>query len=587
MKRRDLLGAGLYGGLGALGMAPPEGLSRDRWEFNPGICRTDRTLLATADLPLDAREEVSVSAALERYVDALPIPPVLRAASATGSILEVRMEAFSHRSHRDLPACIMWGYRGMWPGPTFDVRRGEPLLVNWVNALPENHLLPIDRTIHGAESPFPEVRSVVHVHGARVLPDSDGYPDGWISPRGEKGAYYQQGPAFYGNGQPAATLWYHDHAIGATRLNLYAGLAGMYLIRDSEEEQLNLPGGRFEVPLLIQDRMFGADGRLLYPRSRGGTHPVWIQEFMGDVLCVNGKAMPYLEVEPRKYRFRVVNGCNSRFLQLTLVATDAKGQPTGKAGAVPEVHQIGSDAGLLPAPLRLLYLILAPGERADLVIDFSGFAGRTMAWNNDAPAPYPRGGAVVPADVLLFRVGRPLLEKDKALLPERLGRYEVLDPTQAVGERVLALTETERPSDGYTEIGLLGQRHWSDPVSEDPKSGSLEIWSFVNATEDAHPVHIHLVRFQVINRQPFDVAAFKKTGKLVLTGRPLPPEGNERPAWKDTVKTYPGYVTRVIQRFDLPEGTNPAPGEQFLYVWHCHMLEHEDNEMMRPYWVIG
>ncbi len=154
-------------------------------------------------------------------------------------------------------------------------------------------------------------------------------------------------------------------------------------------------------------------------------------------------------------------------------------------------------------------------------------------------------------------------------------------------ERVLALTETERQKDGYTEIGLLGQQHWSDPVSEDPKAGSMEIWSFANATGDAHPVHIHLVRFQVINRQPFDVATYKRTGRLVLTGRPLPPEGNERRAWKDTVKTYPGYVTRVIQRFDLPAGTHSSPGEQFLYVWHCHMLEHEDNEMMRPYWVIG
>jgi len=162
-----------------------------------------------------------------------------------------------------------------------------------------------------------------------------------------------------------------------------------------------------------------------------------------------------------------------------------------------------------------------------------------------------------------------------------------LNPALAVRERILALTETDRPSDGYTVIGLLGQKHWDDPVSEDPKAGSIEVWSFVNATGDVHPIHLHLVQFQVLNRQAFDVKTYLQTGKLNFTGIPMPPEANERPGWKDTVKTYAGYVTRVIQKFDLPIEALASSAQEFRYVWHCHILEHEDNEMMRPYVVIA
>ena len=154
-------------------------------------------------------------------------------------------------------------------------------------------------------------------------------------------------------------------------------------------------------------------------------------------------------------------------------------------------------------------------------------------------------------------------------------------------ERLLVLTEMDRPSDGYTMMGMLGGKHWDDPITEDPKAGSMEIWSFANTTGDVHPMHIHLVRFQVLNRQPFDVKQYLQSGKLVYTGTPMPPESNERPAWKDTIKTYSGYITRVIARFDLPAGTQAVPGQEFRYVWHCHVLEHEDNEMMRPYKVVA
>jgi spore coat protein A len=235
----------------------------------------------------------------------------------------------------------------------------------------------------------------------------------------------------------------------------------------------------------------------------------------------------------------------------------------------------------------LHYLIFSPGERFDVVIDFSEHKGANLAMTNDAPAPYARGGEIVPSEVMLFKVTKPLTGSDASSIPETLVPFTPLNPAQAVRERILTLTELDRPSDGYTMIGLLDNKHWDDPISEDPKAGTTEIWSFANCTGDVHPMHIHLVQFQVLNRQSFDVKTYLQTGKLVFTGIPMAPESNERPAWKDTIKTYSGYVTRVIARFDLPAGTLAKPGEEFRYVWHCHVLEHEDNEMMRPYKIVA
>jgi spore coat protein A len=524
--------------------------------------------------------------ALASYVTPLSIPPVIRP-PVGGAPLQIPMRPFHHRAHRDLPATPMWGYNGIWPGPTFETRLGQPISVKWTNQLPTKHFLPLDYTIHGEGQDVPQVRTVTHVHGARVMPDSDGYPDAWVTSDGRTGSVRAARPCHYPNDQRATTLWYHDHALGVTRLNVYAGLAGFYLIRDAEEDSLNLPSGPYEIPLMIQDRSFSPDGSLLYPPAPEGTHPVWMQEFFGNAICVNGKATPFLEVEPRKYRFRMVNGSNSRFYHLTMVPADAAGKPNGKPIDAPPFIQIGSDGGLLPAPLRTHFLILSPGERFDIVIDFSEHKGATLALTNDAPAPYARGGQIVPSDVMLFKVSKPLFRADTSSVPETLSPFVPLDAGHAVRERTLALTEMDRPSDGYTMIGLLDQKHWDDPITEDPKAGSIEIWSFANTTGDVHPIHLHLVQFQVLNRQPFDTKTYLQTGKLVFTNIPIPPESSERPAWKDTVKTYSGYVTRVIARFYLPAGVVPKPGEEFRYVWHCHVLEHEDNEMMRPYKIVG
>jgi spore coat protein A, manganese oxidase len=361
----------------------------------------------------------------------------------------------------------------------------------------------------------------------------------------------------------------------------------MYIIRDDEEDALNLPAGDYEIPLLIQDRSFMPDGSLWYPPAQNGTHPMWMQEYFGETICVNGKATPYLEVEPRKYRFRMANGSNSRFYHLTLVPADKTGKPNGEPLDAASFRQIGTDGGLLPEPLSSHYLIFSPGERFDVVIDFSDHAGAHLAMTNDAPAPYAGGGEVVPSEVILFKVTKPLAGKDTSALPDFLWPMPPLNPVHAVRERVLALTEADRPSDGYTMMGMLGGKHWDDPITEDTKAGAMEIWSFANTTGDVHPMHIHLVRFQVLNRQAFDVKQYLQSGKLVYTGRPMAPESNERPTWKDTVKTYSGYITRVVAKFDLPTGTPVAPGQEFRYVWHCHVLEHEDNEMMRPYKIAG
>src|SRR5947209_1510487 len=258
------------------------------------------------------------SAVLQQFVDALPIPPVIR--PVTGSVTHITMKQVSRQLHRDLPATPVWAFNGFYPGPTFEARRGCPIQVKWHNdQLPTQHFLPVDVTLHGAEADKPSVRNVVHLHGLKVLPESDGYPEAWISPDGITGpVLFNPNPFQYPNDQQAAHLWYHDHTLGVTRLNFYAGLQGNYFIRDSVEDSLNIPRGQFEIPLMFQDRLFNPDGSLLYPVADGGTHQFWIPEFFGDTMLVNGKVWPHLDVEPRRYRFRMINACNARWLHMTM-----------------------------------------------------------------------------------------------------------------------------------------------------------------------------------------------------------------------------------------------------------------------------
>jgi spore coat protein A len=526
---------------------------------------------------------------LTPFVDPLPVPPVLR---LQGEVVDIHIWQVTQKLHRDLPPTTLWGYNGLYPGPTIEARSGSPISVEWHNELPNRHLLPIDHSIHGAEAALPDVRTVTHVHGAKVFGDSDGYPEAWYT-----NGYAQTGPLFsnrishFPNDQAAAMLWYHDHALGITRLNVYAGLAGMYFIRDTVEDALPIPKGRYELPLFFQDRCLDPDGSLRYPVQAAGVKPpippIWIPEFIGGVGLVNGKVFPYLEVEPRKYRFRMLNACNARFLHLTIVnERDAQ-------EALPFV-QIGADQGFLPKPLLLQDLLVAPAERYDVVVDFTGKAGKSFTLRNDAPAPFPGGGGAALPHFLQFRVTAPLTSQDPPL-PETLVPVPLLDPQSAVATRQLLLAENDDPTTGDPIKGMLGTLasgglHWSAPVTEDPRNNTTEVWEFYNTTTDAHPMHVHLVRFQVLNRQKFDLNHFQSTGEIRFLAPPEEPEANEKPAWKDVVKVFPGdansgvgSVTRVIQRFELPNGASAPPADAPPYVWHCHILEHEDNDMMRPY----
>jgi spore coat protein A len=543
---------------------------------------------------------------LRKFVTPLAIPQVARPLRVDDGVARytIEMTEFRQQVHPDLPATTLWGYGGAWPGPTFETRAGRPIAVQWLNNLPDRHLLAAayDRTIHGADMGEPQARTVVHLHGAKVMPDSDGYPEAWFTRNwGKTGPFFTTKLYRYPNDQQAASLWYHDHSLGIVRLNVFAGLAGFYFIRDEFEDALNLPGGAYEIPLLIQDRMFNADGTLQYPTVPDGTHDLWIPELFGDVACVNGIAFPYLEVEPRKYRFRLLNASNSRFYHLTWV------DQTGSSG--PVFHQIGTDGGLLEQPVALSGLLIAPAERLDLVVDFAGAQGRSFTLVNDAPAPFPGGGEVELPEIMQFRVTKPLASRDSSRLPQRLRPVPPLRPSSAERQRFIMLSEADRDPDGFPIMGQLGGSpldanpanptgggRWDDPVTETPRAGTIEVWNLVNTTTDAHPIHLHLVQFQVLERRGFDLAHFNNTGEVRFSGRPMAPADNERAAWKDTVKAFPGLdndgnvtglVTRLIARFDLPREASAHPGRTYRYVYHCHILEHEDNEMMRPYDVVG
>jgi len=492
---------------------------------------------------------------LAQFVDPLPIPEIAQhqgfrpsPADAKRSVPFYRIQAQSivSKVHRDLQPTRFWSFGPSTPGPTFETRAGEPLLVEWVNALPSAHFLPIDHTIHGAEADKPAVRTVVHLHGAKTGPESDGYPEDWIVP-GKSSLYY------YPNQQDAAMLWYHDHALGINRLNVYAGLLGTFYIRDGVEDALNLPKGKYEVPLVLYDRLLTRDAQLLYPVSPDPESP-WVPEIFGNAILVNGKLFPYHEVEPRRYRFRVLNASNARIYRLSL---SESAPPTD----VP-FHQVGTDQGLLPAPVPLTSLEIAPGERADLVVDFSEHRGNQLIL---------KSGAFV---VMQFRVSSQKVT-DTSTLPATLRAVPKIPESQAVQTRLLTLDEYVNKA-GNPVMLLLNASHWKMPVTEKPVLGSTEIWTLINPTNDTHPIHLHLVRFQILDRQPYEPWLFQTKRQLHFLGPPEPPAPNEA-GWKDTVQAHSRMVTRIIVPFD---------GFTGRYVWHCHILEHEDNEMMRPYEVI-
>ncbi|HEX9245402.1 MAG TPA: multicopper oxidase domain-containing protein, partial [bacterium] len=641
----------------------------------------------------------------------------------------------------------VWGYQvgdaaPSWPGATIEARRGTTTTVKYVNSLPLDPVLrgylTIDQTIHwadplhemGSVSPYAgPIPTVVHLHGGEVSSLFDGAPEAWFTPDGRHGKGYSTLVATdpnaavypYPNGQQAATLWFHDHTLGITRLNVYSGLAAFYLIRDEFDtggldNPLRLPAGPQEIELMIQDRQFDTNGQLLFPDSPAnpslidgppgnpGLHPFWIPEFFGDVICVNGRSWPYLNVEPRRYRFRIVNSSNSRFFRMGLADSTSGAQG-------PPLWQIGTDGGLLDRPVQLpglaepfathpsptTRLFLAPSERADIILDFTGLSGTRLTLTNDAQVPFPVGNPLGPSDptrsVMEFRVNLPLSSSDTTYNPAsgaplRGGQNQepiivrLADPVagqlapevQPSVTRQLVLFEFDSPA-GQPVEDLINNTKWRGirdragnppdaPVpgsSEDtfgqgiwmtelPRVGSTEVWEFLNLTMDAHPIHIHLIQFQLINRQPVTIDAYTAAwasqfpggqffgytvnpdgsvswgvvdyppGTIIpgygpphdyltanadgalggnpafspfLAGPVLPPMPSEA-GWKDTIKVFPGFVNRFVIRWapqaTLVGGVQPGqnqfsfdPTEGPGYVLHCHILDHEDNEMMRPY----
>jgi spore coat protein A, manganese oxidase len=487
---------------------------------------------------------------LARFVDPLPIPPhaqpIDHRTAPDGSghrvpFYRIAMSAVSVKLHRDLPPTPLWSYGGSVPGLTFDTRSGEGQIIEWANELPPTHFLPIDRTLHGAEKSLPESRGVVHLHGGRTPGSSDGYPEDWYAP-GQSRTYY------YPNQQDAALLWYHDHAMGINRLNIYAGLAGLYIVRDPAEAALNLPSGKYEIPVVLMDRDLKPDGRLSYPVSPDPERP-WVPEAFGEAHLVNGKLFPYLDVEPRRYRFRILNAANGRFYRLSL----------SNGG---QFQQIGSDQGLLSAPVSLKHIELAPGERADIVIDFSPARGAQILLRSE------------PFDLIQFRVAASAVS-DSSTVPAELRPVPRIPESAATLTRRLTLDENLNPVAESMGM-LLNKTPWHAPITEKPVLNTTEIWELVNLTDDVHPIHLHMVRFQILDRRRFDAFDYITANKLRFISEPMPPEDNEM-GWKDTVRVNSNTVTRIIV---------PFTGYPGRYVWHCHILEHEDNEMMRPYEIL-
>lgn len=574
---------------------------------------------------------------IPKFVNQLLIPPVYQPTVVTdpitGAVVRhdytVDVSQFQQQVlPAPLPQTTVWGYGGMVstpagpvyvrnsPAATFEETRGIPARVTWQNNLTGPHLLPVDPTLHWADpnnmgmpmTPFPAyppgfpmaqsiVPIVTHLHGAEDRSDSDGNPDAWWTNSGVTGPAYSGNVFDYPNAQPATTLWYHDHTLGITRLNTMAGLAGFYLLRDPADTIAPLlPSGQYEVPLAIQDRSYNADGSLWFDSAgiNPTIHPYWVPEFFGDTIIVNGRAWPNLNVEPRQYRFRVLNGSNARFYSLSLSNRQS-------------FTQIGSDGGYLPAPAVINSLLIAPGERADILVDFSALApGTRLIMTNDAKAPYPNGAPVDPKTVgkiMQFTVTAAAAVAP-ATLPATLNTMPVLTPNKPV--RTLTLNEVMGPG-GPTEVLLNGQK-WSAPITETPQVGSTEDWQIVNMTADAHPMHLHLVQFQVVSRQAFNLKQYDKDWTALngmpplmaptiplaatpyLKGKAALPAPNEQ-GWKDTVRMNPGEVTTIRVRYAPLDAVGAAPGlNQYPfdptvgpgYVWHCHILDHEDNEMMRP-----
>lgn len=573
---------------------------------------------------------------LRKFADRLRIPPVLRPrADGKPAELTVHLRTTQVKLHADLPPTTMWTYDGHFPGPTIEVERGQRLHVTWTNDLTGTVPLiaveipdevpgrppgipPTNYPGRDGATPLPAVSELtpwnaVHVHGAHAGGGHDGWPENGMTP-GESQL------AEYGNDQPATALWYHDHAMHLTRFTIMSGLLGMYLVRDEEERGLRLPRGRYEVPLILCDRNFDLDDKgdltstLMHKMSLARTEPVRIiAPFAGPYTLVNGVIWPYFDVEPRWYRFRMLNASNARVFRLVVLDEENK----VVQGAL---KVIGTDGGLLGAPVALDEpLTLSSAERADVLVDFSAFRGRKLRLVNTRPGtapgqPDPVNGVVEP-DVMQFVVAdRPVRDDFRlpAVLAPSFKRLTRADLPPQLTKRLVVLTspgapgepemwEMEEvdpatvtvPSDGVVQVQDAGGRvrtyrrvagAYNDKVNYVVPRGAWEEWTFVNLGGPPHPMHIHLVRFQALNRDLYDVSGFdwniRGTTKPVKFLRADDLEPHET-GWKDVVRVASG-LERVGESVTVAGKFGDATGR---YVYHCHLLEHEHG-MMRPFVVM-
>jgi len=631
-------------------------------------------------------------ATIPQFVTPLVIPPAMPRSKNDASVdYQIAVRQFSQQIlPPTLPATTVWGYGSIdhpgtfnYPSFTIEAEVDKAIRVKWINDLRDSsgkylpHLLPVDQTLHWANPAqrcadgmthtdcrgkdpsayLGPVPMVVHVHGAHTVPESDGAPEAWWLPdaRNLPPKYATHGTEFgqdgggtpvagqaifrYPNDQRATTLWYHDHTLGMTRVNVYAGPAGFYLLRGGGSAlqpsvrdsglPATLPGpapgigadpfGKFfEIPIAIQDRSFYNDGSLFYPDSRkffdgysgpfypaSDISPIFNPETFGNTIVANGRTWPYLEVEQRRYRFRFLNGSQARFLLL---------EGSHVPGAPPLTFwQIGAEGGFLPAPVQLTRLLMAPAERADVIVDFKGFTAGTWITLLNLGPDEPFGGGepgvdFVPANprttgkVMEFRVVAAT-SADTSTPPAELVLPAPQDLGTATNTRRLSLNEADSSRrclsalgksvpcgsaaavapfgpeaarlGTVTDQGTPNPMAWMDEITERPALHTTEIWELYNFTADAHPIHIHLVQFEVVNREGLQTDAEGMAASPVsLLGNARGPEAWEH-GRKDTVIVYPGELARVKAHFDIPG----------KFVWHCHIVEHEDNEMMRPYFV--
>jgi spore coat protein A, manganese oxidase len=522
---------------------------------------------------------------LTKYIQPLPVPGAgIVVATPSGLNQYAFMQRpIARQLHPNLPPTPFWAYddgsglggqAGSF-GMAIVAQTGTALDVSYTSNLPQFYpnWIPVDTRLTPLGN---HVRMMTHLHGAFVNADSDGNPA--ITPYGFGPGDTQN--VHYSNEQPATLLWFHDHALGATRLNVFAGLAAAYLLRDEfdtgmEPNPIGIPGGAYEIPLVIQDRQFSRDGKFFYPTS-DIEDVIWIGEYFGDVMLVNGKVWPYLNVEPRMYRFRILNGCNARIVNLDLSGSD--------------FWQIGADGGMWDRPVRTRRLVMAPAERADVIVDFRRFAGQTLVlMNHKPPHPVSNPAPELP-QVMQIRVGTTVSHPGPTTIPSSLpGRAANLGTP--VATRYITLNEVApETADWFLNLNAV---HFEDPITETPQVGTIEDWVYINLTEDTHPIHNHLVQFQVVGRTPFDAEAYQAAyggpngvpGGIdptpFATGPMQPPDPTER-GFKDTVKANPGEFTTIRAQYDLPTGVS-APQ---TYVYHCHIVEHEDNDMMRPFTVV-